>query len=246
MENRNYGDKYASTSTLSEAEKEFYRSFAQKVHNMKGEDLIKLNTGAYDQLTSEQMDIVAWEIRLRELEIYKRRGIDPAKEFSTEALHKQMQNKEINTYRSEVDPTILRLEHMSKVHLEGVASERANLMGMTDALLERTQALIDANPQVIKSTDLHKVMGGGVNMRAKSYIVEDSNGDKIVVDNKRIQDHYRRMYMQQMSDVTGINYLEYDTDGDNDIEYWGGADSNITPSDINQSNNVDMSDYEDY
>ena len=67
MGTNNYGDKYASTSTLSESEKEFYRSFAQKVHNMKGEDLIKLNTGAYDELTSEQMDIVAWEIRLREL-----------------------------------------------------------------------------------------------------------------------------------------------------------------------------------
>ena len=89
-------------------------------------------------------------------------------------------------------------------------------------------------------------MGGGVNMRAKTYIVEDNNGDKIVVDNKRIQDHYRRMYMQQMSDVTGINYLEYDMDGDNDIEYWGGADSNITPSDVSRSSNIDTSDYEDY
>lgn len=243
----NYGDKYASTKLLTDEEKSSYRAFAQKVHTMKGEDLLKLNTGAMDDLTTEQMDIVAWEIRLRELAIFKRRGINPNTEFSTEKIHQQMQDKEIDIYRSGVDPNILRLEHQSMAHFNGIANERSRLMGMTDELLEQTQAIIDANPVVVKNTDLHKVFGGGVNMRAKTYIVEDSNGEKIVVDNEKIQKHYRKMYMQQMSEVTGINYLEYDMDGDDGIDYWGANDNNAGPeTGTPKTPTVDTSDYEDF
>lgn len=244
--NNNYGDRYASTKLLTDEEKSSYRAFAQKVHSMSGEDLLKLNTGAMDELTTEQMDIVAWEVRLRELSILKRRGIDPNKEFVTQKIHQEMQNKEMEIYRSGMDPNILRLEHQSMAHFNNVAREREMLMGMTDELLEQSKAYLDANPAVVKSSDLHKVFGGGVNMRAKTYVV-DNNGEQIVVDNEKIQKHYRKMYMQRMSEVTGINYLEYDMDGDDGIDYWAANDS--AGADV-QSNNaqqtVDTSDYEDY
>ena len=59
----NYSQKFGMTNILTDAEKSSYKEFANRIHNnTNNADLFKLYTGSADELTSEQMDIVAWEI----------------------------------------------------------------------------------------------------------------------------------------------------------------------------------------
>ena len=86
-----YAAKFGMINILSDEDKEKYSTFAHKVRNLNHSDLFKLNMGIADELTSEQKDIVAYEIKIREIEDLKSRGIDPKKAFSVEESQKHFQ-----------------------------------------------------------------------------------------------------------------------------------------------------------
>ena len=195
MENRNYAGSFA----LSEDDKRIYREFAQKVHAMSPEELFNLNSTA-GELCSEQQDIIAWELKIRELDIYKKKNIDPSKEFSIENAR----------------PNIPYINDTPQAQ-SFRAAERKAMIGMDEKLLERSKQILEDNPVVISSSNLHNYNGGGVNMLSKKYIVEDSNGKRITIDNQKIQEHYRKMYVKAMSDATGIDYTQYDLSGNDDV-----------------------------
>lgn len=224
--NNNYASKFGMTNILSDSEKASYREFAQKIHNIDNGSLFKLNTGMADELTSEQKDIVAWEIKIREIETLKRQNIDPNKEFNFQNCHHEVQ----------YDPEAPDLQ---KRQLE----ERTAISEMSDELLERSKQIIENTPVRVKSSDLHKTMGGGVNMLAKKYIVEDNNGNEILVNNAQIQEHFRKMYMKRMSEITGIDYTQYDNTSETDIDYFDPNTAEMKPSNSIPSNGSDLRDY---
>lgn len=226
-----YANKFGLTNVLSDEEKSSYRAFAQRVHNMDHRELMLMNANMLDRLTSEQQDIVAWEIKHRELSILRKRNINPSDEYNYVKLAAET-NSKISTVPS--DPTALKYR----------LAEGDKLEGMTDELLNRSREIIENTVVEVSSDKLHSVNGGGVNMLANKYMVEDSNGEKIVVDNRRIQEHFRKLYMKKMSEITGIDYTTFDEEPDLDL----------FPQDIPEDNNTfgptrpftfDMDDYED-
>ena len=232
----NYSQKFGMTNILTDAEKSSYKEFANKIHNnTNNADLFKLYTGSADELTSEQMDIVAWEIKIREIESLKRQHIDPNETFKVENYHKDVG----------YDPECPDLQ---KRQLE----ERAYTSPMTDELLEQSKRIIENTPVRVNANDLHKQMGGGVNMLAKKYIVEDNNGHEISVNNANIQEHFRKMYIKRMSEVTGIDYTQYDLSSDDNIDYYDPNKASFdNVSKLNEGyntsphENINLDDYED-
>ena len=83
QENSNI-NKFGMVNLLTPEEKASYKAFAQKIHKMDGKDLMKLNSNMADELTSEQQDIVGWEMKIRELEVFKRNNINPKEKFNFE------------------------------------------------------------------------------------------------------------------------------------------------------------------
>lgn len=236
MENTNYASRFGNTNLLSDEEKASYREFAQKIHNMSHKDIFLLNGNMRDQLTTEQQDIVAWELKLRELEVYKKQNIKPEEVFDV----MNVTGNEVNDFEN---PQIMSC----------INAEKKAMIGMNDELLERSKRIIEENPTVISSSKLHSRYGGGVNMLAKKYIVEDDNGKRISVDNQKIQEHYRKMYIKRMSEVTGIDYTQYDlTPDEENMDY---LDPPIVNNDrthvdtdfpsMNANDHINMSDYED-
>lgn len=228
-------NKFGMVNLLTPEEKASYRAFAQKVHSMDPKDLIKLNGNMADELTSEQQDIVSWEMKIRELEVFKRNNIDPKKDFN-------YQNKMPNIQYAN-DPVAMgaRME------------ERRQLSEMTDNLLEQSKKILEEHPHEIEIGKLHSHDGGGVNMLAKKYVVIDDDGNKITVNNQHIQDHFRKMYVKRMSEITGINYIDY-FEGLDDIdvsESMNGPD--LSQDSVNKINGyetlandaVNLNDYED-
>jgi hypothetical protein len=229
----NYAQKFGMTNVLTPEEKATYREFAQAVHKMDNQTLFKLNIGSADELTSEQKDIVAWEIKIREIEALKRQNINPSVDFTVDKYYKNV------PYDPE-DPDL------QKRQLE----ERTAISEMSDDLLRKSREIIENTPVRIRQEDLHKTMGGGVNMLAKKYVVEDNNGHEILVNNANIQEHFRKMYVKRMSEVTGIDYTRYDETSPDDIDYFNPNDAELKESpDLNKNDtlhqHINMDDYED-
>lgn len=237
MENNNYASRFGNTNLLTEEEKSSYREFAQKVHKMSHKDIFLLNSNMRDTLTTEQQDIVAWELKLRELEVYKKKNIKPEETFDVMNV----------TGNSEQD-------YQNPILRDCINAERKAMIGMDDKLLENSKRILEEHPVVISANNLHNIRGGGVNMLAKTYIVEDDNGKRISVDNQKIQEHYRKMYIKRMSEVTGIDYTQYDlTPDEENMDYLDPPSNNDhTPRNTQEdfvgmevSSNINMNDYED-
>lgn len=239
MENNNYASRFGNTNLLTDEEKASYREFAQKIHNMSHKDIFLLNSNMRDSLTTEQQDIVAWELKLRELDIYKAKNIKPEEEFDV----MNVTGNELNDFDN---PNIM----------DCINAEKKAMIGMNDQLLENSKRIIENHPVVISSNNLHNVHGGGVNMLAKQYIVEDDNGKRISIDNQKIQEHYRKMYIKRMSEVTGIDYTKYDlTPEEENMDYLDPPTSNNKPinnsrpsgnfNTMDANDHINMNDYED-
>lgn len=222
----NYANKFGLTNILTNEERESYRAFAQRVHNMDHKELFLLHGNMLDSLTSEQQDIVAWEIKSREIDILRKQNIDPNAEYNYEAVHDR------NTKDITVD---FNTQQGVKYYQE----ERNQLSEMTDELLERSRQIIENADVVISSSKLHDKNGGGINMLAHNYVVEDANGKRIRVNNKQLQDHYRKLYVKKMSEVTGIDYTKYDPAfAEDDIHYFDPVDPSRNPPPDNDSINI--------
>ena len=82
-----YAAKFGMINILSDEEKAKYSTFAQRVHNLNHKDLFKLNMGIADELTSEQKDIVAYEIKIKTVGIATKPAIiRPAIAFPSECF----------------------------------------------------------------------------------------------------------------------------------------------------------------
>ena len=133
---------------------------------------------------------------------------------------------------------------------------------MTNELLEQSKKIADEHPIVIKRDKLHDKNGGGINVTTKKFIYEDDNGEQILINNEHLQNHFRKMYIKRLSEVTGIDYTKYDEEfgldlstdsndlidrvGDDPNNGWGPSQPN------NQSTNysdmkipINENDYED-
>ena len=262
-----YAAKFGMINILSDEEKAKYSTFAQRVHNLNHKDLFKLNMGIADELTSEQKDIVAYEIKIREIEALKAKGIDPKKAFSIEENQRLFQERAENDYFANgKDDAITQMEMQGTVMQNYRLNERQRIGEMTDELLEQSKKISDEHPKVIKRNKLHDKNGGGINVTTKKFIYEDDNGEQILVDNERLQKHFRKMYIKKLSEVTGIDYTKYDEEFGLDLSTdsedlaskldddpnngWGkstGNDSNYgsTPSYSDMEIQIDESNYED-
>ena len=206
-----YAAKFGMLNILTDEEKSKYSSFANKVHNLNHRDLFKLNMGIADELTSEQKDIVAFEIKIREIEALKAKGIDPKHAFSIEENQKHFQDiAERDYFENDNDGTIRKLEMNGTVMQGYRLNERQRIGEMTDDLLEQSKKIADEHPKVIKRSQLHDKNGGGINVTTKKFIYEDDNGEQILINNEHLQKHFRKMYIKRLSEVTGIDYLKYD------------------------------------
>ncbi len=206
-----YAAKFGMINILTDEEKSKYSTFAQRVHNLNHKDLFKLNMGIADELTSEQKDIVAFEIKIREIDALKHQGIDPKKAFSVEESQKYYQNKaEEEYFGNGNDTAINNMEMQGTVMQNYRLNERQRISEMTDELLEQSKKISDEHPKVIKRSQLHDKNGGGINVTTKKFIYEDDNGEQILVNNEHLQKHFRKMYIKKLSEVTGIDYTKYD------------------------------------
>lgn|SRR5574344_512601 len=204
-----------------------YRKFAHKTQTLSDAELFKVNNSLVpDQLTSEMKDIVAWEIRIREIETLKRNGIDPSKEFSYKEA-----NKEVH-----YDKDMVTKDKVSKY----VITELQLTDEMSDDLLKKSMKIIEEHPRVIEEgEDLNNKNGGGINIMTKKFLVKCKNGETIEFDNKAIQEHFRKEYIKRMSEVTGINYSQYDLGQGSEI-YGGYEDENAKRPDKIDLNNTDI------
>lgn len=229
----NYTQKFGLVNIMSDEEKMDYKKFNDRLLEMSFSDLTKLNMGtAGDVLTSEQRDLVAWQIKIRELDEMKRRNIDPAKAFSVD-------NMDTVGY----DPTTPNLQ---KFQVE----ERNRIEGMSLEALEHAKQLVDNTPVTITSDQLHNMNGGGINMACNKYIVIDDNGNEIMVNNREIQEKFRKRYIKKMSEVTQFDFTKYNLDGSmdevDDLDY--SALDNREPTDMSMNNSntiINDDEYED-
>lgn len=185
-------DDRAGINILSDEDKSSLRNFAQKVHNMDIENVGRLHNGFADTLTSEQKDIVAYELKLREYDLFKKRGIDPSVDFLPEKLHP--------------DPGY----EIDKVSQRARLEEIKNSEGMTEDLLERSKEIIENSYIPVEMSKLHEKDGGGINALYNKVVAIDDNGNRIKVNNRAFQESYRKNYLKALSDVTGIDYTRID------------------------------------
>lgn len=194
---------YGLTQLLTQEEKTSLRAFAQKVHIMPERDVMKLNCNMADDLTSEMKDIVAYEVKLREVKILKANNIDPDKAFTVENGYK---NPEYTKELSRQD-----LEKQQSV-------EKQRMAGMTIDLLQKTRETIENTYLPVDKEKLNKRNGGGINALWRNYIIEDDNGKTVKVKNGKIQELFRKRYIKALSEVTGIDYTALDQTPDEYID----------------------------
>lgn len=234
---------------LTKEEKSNLRTFAQKVHTMDINDVGKLHNGFADALTSEQKDIVAYEIKLREYDLFKKHGIDPKVAFSPENVGKNVIDLNGNLRNTK------NVDYTNDRSMQGfIAKERTFNNEMSDELLERSKQILENTYIPIDATKLHEKNGGGINAMYNKIVAIDDNGNQIKINNRGIQEKFRKNYLKQLSDVTGIDYTRVDDDFYNDF----------TPMEMNQPDptgfqngdsvvfdkpgtvdQIDLSDYED-
>lgn len=257
-----YKNKFGMTNLLTDEEKAKYSTFASKIRSMNNTDLFKLYTNSADELTTEMQDIVSFEVRIREWEALKRKNIDPKIAFSVEKTQQNAIAKAEQDYYENIgDPVLAKLSEEDKVTVRYRLAERQKLEGMTMENLARAQEIVNSHPHVIKSNMLHEKNGGGVNMMSKSYIVEDDNGEQILINNQKVQEHFRKMYIKRLSEVTGFDYTQYNealgidtysspgelmknVDGSTDFG-WGPSQPEEFVVDKEMSPNINLNDYED-
>ena len=197
--------KKPTINILTPEEKSSYRVFAHRIKELDHANLFKLNNGSADELTGEMKDLVAWEIRIREIEALKKQGID---------VH------EVNSYKHANEDVVYGDGgYMGGIIQEGILAERNNMDGMTDDLLKRSMDIIEDHPVRIKEGDnsIFKKNGGGINYMARKILIECKNGDEIIINHKDLQEHFRKEYIRKMSEVTGIDYTKYDLHRDSEI-----------------------------
>lgn len=227
----NYTAKFGLVNIMTDEEKSDYKKFNDRLLAMNYADLEKLVSGvAGDILTSEQRDLVAWQFKIRELDEMKRRGVDMSKQYDQD-------NAPVVGY----DPSTPNLQSLQVL-------ERNRIEGMSLEALERAKKLVDDTPVVIHKNQMHNMNGGGINVTCNKYIVVDDNGDEVLVDNRNIQEMFRKRYIKAMSDVTGFDFTKYNLDGDMnepDLDYT--ALDNPQQSISNNINDIQINDdeYED-
>ena len=197
--------KQPTINILTPEEKSSYRAFAHRLQTLDHANLFRLNNGSADELTGEMKDLVAWEIRIREIEALKKQGID---------VH------EVNSYKHANEDVVYGDGgYMGGIIQKGILAERNNMDGMTDDLLKRSMDIIEDHPVRIKEGDnsIFKKNGGGINYMARKILIECKNGDEIIINHKDLQEHFRKEYIRKMSEVTGIDYTKYDLHRDSEI-----------------------------
>lgn len=230
----NYTQKFGLVNIMTDEEKTSYKAFNDRLMTMNYSDLMKLNMGtAGDVLSSEQRDLVAWQIKVRELEEMERRGIDPAKEFHMD----NVKNVEYDT----TTPNLINYQ----------VNERNRIEGMSLESLENAKKIADNTPVVIHKDQMHNMNGGGVNIACNQYIVVDDNGNEVLVNNRSIQETFRKRYIKKMSEVTGFDFTKYNLDGsmdDPDLDYTTLNSNDESSKDVsmnNQSLVINDDEYED-
>ena len=129
-------------------------------------------------------------------------------------------------------------------------AERNKIEGMSLEALERAKKLVDETPVVISKNQMYNMNGGGINVACNKYIVVDENGDEVLVNNRNIQEMFRKRYIKAMSDVTGFDFTKYNLDGnmdEPDLDYTAMVDGREPlPQEDNFNNiNLNTDDYED-
>lgn len=218
---------------LTPEQKSNIRSFAQTVHKMDISDVARLHNGTADILNSDQKDIVAYEIKLREYKILKDRGINPKVDFSPDKLQKNV----------ELDPE-------DPKSVQWAQYERLNMSDMSDELLERSRNIIENTYIPVDSKNLHNKDGGGVNAMFKKYVAVDDNGNRIKVNNEEVQERFRKNYLKTISDITGIDYTVVDEDFYNNFEPEDMVSPTATQAKntviFDKPNTIDQIDFDDY
>ena len=229
----NYTSKFGLINIMTTEEKSDYKKFNDRLLNMSYGDLEKLISGAAgDILTSEQRDLVAWQFKIRELDEMKRRGVNMAETYNVE-----------NVKNVDYDPETPNL-------IKWQMAERNNIEGMSLEALERAKKLVDDTPVVITKEQMHNMNGGGINVACNKYIVVDENGDEVLVNNRNIQEMFRKRYIKAMSDVTGFDFTKYNLDGNMDepnLDYTALVDGHEPLPQEDSFNNINLNtdDYED-
>lgn len=242
MDEKNINEMFKNTgisvgNLLTDEDKSNLRNFAQKVHKMDINDVGRLHNGFADALTSEQKDIVAYEIKLREYDMFKKHGINPKVDFAPENLRKKVE------YSND------------KVSRKFIMEEQKLNNEMSDELLERSKQIIEDTYIPVNASKFHDKDGGGINALYNKILAIDDNGNKIKVNNRAIEEMYRKNYLKMLSDKTGIDYTRIDEDFYNDFTPMAPID-NPEPTGFQNGNSVvfdkpstvdqiDMSDYED-
>ncbi len=230
-ENNNYTSKFGLVNVMTDEEKSSYKKFNDRLLQMEYSDLEKLISGsAGDVLTSEQRDLVAWQFKIREIDEMKHRNIDMSKEYD-------LNNLKTVGYDPET-PNLQSLQIMERNSIEGMSLEA----------LERAKKLVDETPVVITKDKMHNINGGGVNIACNKYIVIDDNGDEVLVNNRNIQERFRKRYIKLMSEVTGFDFTKYNLDGDMsdepDLDYSAPNNDGMTGNSI-ENMPINDADYED-
>ena len=209
---------------LTDEEKSSYYAFAHRVREMSNAELFKLNGNMADRLNSEMKDIVAFEIKTRELELLQSKNIDPAVDFAPEKIHVE----------PGIDHTTPNLTSMMMME-ENFKSE------MSDELLENSKKIIENQYIEIDTNDMN-VVGRGVNIMFNKYLAVDNNGNSIRVDNRKVQERFRREYLNRLSDVTGLDYTKFGNFQD-DIDY---SNTNIQQKaqQLSPTQQINLDDYE--
>lgn len=215
---------------LTEEQMSSLRNFAQTVHSMNSIDLFKLNTNRGNDLTTEQKDIVSFEMKLRELEILKSKNIDPNVDFKVENIYDDSKREYDLT-----DPNFETHYQMGKA-LESELSEE---------LLEKSKKIFENTPVPIKYNK-----NTPINLQAKKILYIDDNGEKIMtVDHNKFNEMYRKSYIKALSDITGIDYTVADSsfNENDDLVYL--ADGIYTEEEKNisyqsEKKGIDLTDYE--
>lgn len=231
----NYTSKFGLINIMTDEEKSNYKAFNDRLIKMSYSDLMKLVSGsAGDVLTSEQRDLVAWQFKIRELDEMKRRNVDLSKVCDVNNVNKDVK----------YDPTTPNLQYLQM-------NERNLIEGMSLEALEHAKKLVDETPVVIKKDQMHNMNGGGINIACNKYIVIDDDGSEVLVNNRNIQEMFRKRYIKAMSDVTGFDFTKYNLDGDGtnfddiltpDIDYTG---QNIDKPDPIPDFQINDDEYED-
>lgn len=233
--NEAFKDKKASVGDiLTPEDKSTLRNFAQKVHRMDINDVGRLHNGYADALNSEQKDIVAFELKMREYQMYKDHGIDPKVAFSPENIRK------VPEYTND------------KTSIGFIMKEREFNSEMSDELLERSKQIIENTYIPIDATKLHEKDGGGINAMYNKIVAIDDNGNRIKVNNRGIQEGFRKNYLYKLSQETGIDYTKIDEGfydsftpmSTPDAEAFQNKNDTVYDK-VNSVDSIDMSDYED-